>query len=145
MLQCLISTLPFAYFYLNTNPDILKIFINLKETFANYALDTKGLKMQMFIKEYYTKPTVPTAVNQDPSVVFEMICAQKKYFGNYSEQDCLDALLTLLDVLIDSQKEVYKQKIGSAEKNLMISNFCVPIGSIFTFHLSSKSIFLLFI
>ena len=90
--------------------------------------------MQQFIKEYYSK----TSGSLDPSIVFEIICSQKKYFGNFSEQDSLDALLTLLDTLINSQKEVYKARMGITEKNPMISNLCVPIGSIFTFNLCNK-------
>ena len=90
--------------------------------------------MQQFIKEYYAKSTTTL----DPSIVFEIICSQKKYFGNFSEQDSLDALLTMLDALIDSQKEIYKARAGITEKNAMINNICAPIGSIFSFELYDK-------
>ncbi len=139
MLQCLVATLPFAFFYLVTNPEHLKTFKDIKETIANYASDKKGTRMQQFVKEYYSKTTGAI----DPSVVFEIICTQKKYFGNFSEQDSLDALLTLLDALIDSQKEVYKTRTGIVEKNSVLSNICVPIGSIFTFNLCGKRIIFL--
>ena len=134
MLQCVIATLPLVYFYLNADSGVESIFTDLKETFDKYTGDKKGLRMQQFIKEYYGKGTS----SLDPSSVFEIICSQKKYFGNFSEQDSLDALLTLLDALIDSQKEIYKLRKGITDKNPLISNLCIPIGCIFSFELCNK-------
>jgi hypothetical protein len=119
---------------LNTDSGVESIFSDLKETIDKYTGDKKGMRMQQFFREYYTKG----ASSLDPSSIFEIICSQKKYFGNFSEQDSLDALLTLLDALIDSQKEVYKLKKGITEKNPLISNLCVPVGCIFSFELCNK-------
>jgi len=137
MFQCLIATLPFTLFYLSDDLEILRRFTGIKETYNDYISDKKGAKMKQFLQEYYGKGT--GALN--PSLIFEIICNRKKYFRNFSEQDSLDALLTLLDALIDSQKEVYKNKEDLIENTLKIKNSCVPIGSIFTFELCNKSMF----
>ncbi len=135
MLQCLMATLPMVAFYLNL-PELSAMFKDVKDNVGSYAMDKRGSRMQQFVKEYYSK----AAGSLDPSVVFEIICSQKKYFGNFSEQDSLDALLTLLDALIDSQKEIYKSKLGIVQKNPLVSNASVPIGSIFSFILCNKRI-----
>jgi uncharacterized UBP type Zn finger protein len=111
------------------------LFLEIKENISEYALDKKGIRVQQFLKEYYNKGQT----SLDPSSIFEIICSQKKYFGNFSEQDSLDALLTLLDALIDSQKEIYKQKHEITEKGTFLSNLCIPTGRIFSFNLSNRS------
>jgi hypothetical protein len=139
MFQCLIGTLPFSLFYLSDEPELLKKLTGIKETYNDYVSDKKGAKMKQFLQEYYGKGTGAL----DPSLIFEIICNKKKYFRNFSEQDSLDALLTLLDALIDSQKEVYRNNEDLIEKTLKIKNHCVPIGSIFNFELCNKRMLLL--
>ena len=109
-------------------------FKGILETYENYASDKKGVRISQFLQEYYGKGTDAL----DPSLIFEIICNKKKYFRNFSEQDSLDALLTLLDVLIYSQKEVYIKLNGPTESADKISNFCVPLGRMFTFKLCNK-------
>lgn len=136
MFQCLIATLPFSLFYLGDGKEISGKFGDIGEGYGEYVSDKRGAKMKQFLEEYYGKGTGAL----DPSLIFEIICNRKKYFRNFSEQDSLDALLTLLDALIDSQKEVYKSKEGLVEKISLIKNSCTPIGGIFTFDLCNKCI-----
>jgi hypothetical protein len=134
MLQCLMATIPFTHFYRNADSAVTPPFGEPKERFKEYAADKKGLRMHQFVKEYFNKAT--TAL--DPSSVFDIICSQKKYFGNFSEQDAHDALLTMLDVLIEGQKLIRKARLGIDDKRAFMDNRSVPVGSIFSFDLCNK-------
>ena len=135
MLQCLMATIPFTYFYRNADPGPAPPVLDLKERLMDYAADKKGMRMHQFVKEYFNKG----ATALDPSSVFDIICSQKKYFGNFSEQDSHDALLTMLDVLIEGQKQVRKSRLGIDDKKAFMENRSVPVGSIFSFDLCNKS------
>lgn len=75
----------------------------------------------------------------DPSDAFSIICEQKYYFGNFSQQDSYDALLTNLDALVTEQKKTYAKTKGiTATPLCKIPDESVPLGQIFSFYLSSK-------
>ena len=94
MLQCLQATVPLIRLYTEDPNNELK----------DYESERKGDVFKSFSKSYRST----SGSSMDPSNVFSIICKQKTYFGNYSQQDSYDALLTLVDTIIDSQRTIYK-------------------------------------
>ena len=109
-----------------------------------HQMEGKSAEKALFIGEYMTKLKDFTLSYHgskgsfDPSTAFAIIRKQKSYFGNYSQQDSYDALLTTLDGLITEQKKLYAKQNGVDTKPEKIPDITVPLGQIFSFYLSSK-------
>ena len=128
MLQCLQATVP-----------LLRLYIHDPNHELAAYLEGKGQRLQKFLSDYHSGAK-SSHYALDPSSVFDVICKQKHYFGNYSQQDSHDALLALTEAIIDAQKQIYKTKTGVATKLAAIPAPTVPLGKIFSFYLSSRCI-----
>lgn len=142
MFQCLLATQPLMYFYLRfEDPTLppLPQYNFLENNLKDYISDKRGKRMQDIVKEYYVAKGSTSPLT--PAGVFEIICSHKSDFGSFSEQDSHDALLTLLDALADSQKSIYRTKMGITDKRENVENSRVPIGMIFGSILANKGLF----
>eukprot|EP00831_Metopus_contortus_P063258 TRINITY_DN55694_c0_g1_i1.p2 TRINITY_DN55694_c0_g1~~TRINITY_DN55694_c0_g1_i1.p2 ORF type:complete len:112 (-),score=25.50 TRINITY_DN55694_c0_g1_i1:90-425(-) len=74
MLQCLMATIPFVSFFSSTSAKDPPEFSDLGESVVNYNADKRGMKVQQFVREYFSK----ASGSLDPSIVFVIICSQKK-------------------------------------------------------------------
>jgi len=125
MSQCLQATVPLVNLLHNVDSK------------NNFYIGDNVQKFLQFTRRYHK-----SSGSIDPSSSFSIICKQKHYFGNFSQQDSSDALITMLDAIITDQKKALKIEEKLDKPLTKIYDSEVPIGQLFSFYLSSRCIFI---